>query len=65
MKIVTTKQLVSKEMWDLVIVLVGYGSNNNKLRVYENVDWTACSSGHKFLSQIALFATKQFSEPER
>ena len=52
-------------MWDLVIVLVGYGSNNNKLRVYENVDWTACSSGHKFLSQIALFAIKQFSEPER
>ena len=65
MKIVTTKQLVSREMWELVIVLVGYGSNNNKLIVYDKVDWTACYSGHKFLSQRALFAIKQFSEPDR
>ena len=38
MKIVTIKELVSTGMCDLVILLVGYGNNSNKLRVYENVD---------------------------
>ena len=38
MKIVTIKQLDSRGIWDLVIVLVGYGSNNNRLRVCEKVD---------------------------
>ena len=51
-------------MWDLVIVLVVYGSINNRLRVYENVDWTVCYSDHKFLPHSVLFAIKQFSEHE-
>ena len=65
MKIVTSKQLVSREMWDLVIVLVGYGSNKNRLRLYENVDWTVCHSDPEFLPQRVLIAIKQFSEAER
>ena len=32
------KQLVSKGMWVLVLVLVGHGSNENRLRVWEKVD---------------------------
>ena len=52
-------------MWDLVIVLVGYGSNKNRLRLYENVDWTVCHSDPEFLPQRVLIAIKQFSEAER
>ena len=48
-----------------MIVVVVYGSNNNRLRVYEKVDWTVCHSDHKFLPQRVLFAITQFSEPER
>ena len=58
MKTVAIKQLVSRGMWDLVIVLVGYGSNNNRLRVYGNGDETVCHSDHKFLPQRVLFAIK-------
>ena len=60
MKIVTIKQLDSRGIWDLVIVLVGYGSNNNRLRVCEKVDWTPCHSDHQFLPQRVLFAIKIF-----
>ena len=33
------KQLVCKGMWVLVMVLIGYGINDSKLRVWEKVDW--------------------------
>ena len=59
-KVVTTKQLVSRRMWDLVIILAGYGSNNIRLRVYENVDWTVFHSDDNFFLQKVLFAIKQF-----
>ena len=34
----SSKQLVPRRMWVLVMVLVGYGSNDNSLRVKEKVD---------------------------
>ena len=46
-----------------MIILVGYGSNKNKSRVYEKVDWTVCHSDQKFLPQRLILAIKQFSEP--
>ena len=36
---IKVKQLASKGMWVLVVVLAGYGSNDNRLRVWEKVDW--------------------------
>ena len=56
MKTVAINQLVSRGMWNLLLVLVGYGSSNNRLRVYVNVDATVCHSDHKFLPQRVLFA---------
>ena len=41
MKIVVVRQLISRGLWGLVMVLVGYGSNNNRLRVCERVEWFA------------------------
>ena len=38
MKIAIIKQLVSQRTWGLVIVLVGYGINNNRSRVYEKIE---------------------------
>ena len=59
MKIVTIKQLVSRGIWDLVIVLAGYGSNNNKSRVYENVDrlpfWSQISSSESTICNETIF----------
>ena len=62
MKIVTMKQMVSRRMRGLVIVLVGYGSNNNRLKIYEKVYWMVCHSDFKHLPQGALLAIHQFSE---
>ena len=45
-------------------VLVGYGSNNNRLRVYEKVDWQVCHSDLNRLPQRVLLAMHQFFEPE-
>ena len=36
-KIITVKQLVSRSIWILAMVLVSYGTNVNKLRVWERV----------------------------
>ena len=44
----------------LVIVLVGYGSNNNRLRVYERVDWLFFHSDLKHLPQRVLLAIHHF-----
>ena len=43
MKIVTIKLLISSGMWGLAIVLVVYGSGNNRLRVHERewIGWFA------------------------
>ena len=45
-------------------VFVGYGSNNNRLRVYEKVDWLVYHSDLKHLPQRVLLAIHQFFEPE-
>ena len=63
MKSVTIKQMVSRGMWGLVIVLVGYGSNSNRLKIYEKVYWMVSHSDFKHLLQGALLAIHQFSEP--
>ena len=31
--------MASRGMWVLLMVLVGYGSNGNRLRAWENMDW--------------------------
>ena len=64
MKIAIIKQLVSRGTGGLVIILVGYGSNNNRLRVYEKVHWLLCHSDLKHLPQRVLLAMHQFFEPE-
>ena len=47
-----------------MIVLVGYGSNNNRLRIYENVDWMLCHSDLKHLPERVLLAIHQSFESE-
>ena len=59
----SVKQLVSRGIWVLVRVLVGYGSNNNSLRVWEKFDWMVCHSDCKHLHQGLLPAIHQSSEP--
>ena len=46
-------------------VLVGYGSNDNRLRAWVKVGWMVCHSDRKHLHQRLLPAIHQFSEPER
>ena len=41
-------------MWVLVMVLVGYGSNDNRLRLWEKVDWMFYHSHCKHLHQRLL-----------
>ena len=47
-------------MWILRMVLVGYGSNDERLRKWERVDWTVYQSDFKLLHQGLLL--HQFSE---
>ena len=42
--------------------LVGYGGSNNRLRVYEKVDWMVCHSDFKHLPKGALLSIHQFFE---
>ena len=60
----SSKQLVSRGNVNFVKVLVGYGSNDNRLRVSEMVHWIVCHSDCTHLLQRLLPATHQFSEPE-
>lgn len=60
-KIVAVRQLVSRGICDLVIVLVGYGSNN-RLGVWERVKWIVCH--HIFIRGYHLHYPQYF-EPER
>ena len=59
MKIVIIKQLVSRGVWDLAIVLAGYGSNDNKSTVYENVGrlpfWSQISSSESTICNKTIF----------
>ena len=61
MEIVGVRQLVFRGMWFLVIVSVGYGSNN-RLSGWERVVWMICHSNHKYLQQRLLPTIHQFSE---
>ena len=47
----------------LLMESVGYGINDNKLRVSEKVDWVAFHSNRKHLRQRVLPAIHQFFEP--
>ena len=47
------------------MILVGYGSNGNRLRVSEKVDWIVYHSVSKHLYQRLLSAIHQLSEPEQ
>ena len=38
------KQLVSRGIWVLVVVLVEYGSSENRLMIWEKVDWMVCNT---------------------
>ena len=57
-------QLISRGM-GVPVVLVDYGSDGNRLRVSENVDWMVYHSYCKHFHQRLLPAIYQFSEPER
>lgn len=63
-KIVAAIQVVSRDMWGLVMVSVGHGNNDSRLRVGERVEWMYCHSIHKHLHQL-LPTIHQFSESER
>ena len=48
------------------MVLVGYQSSDNKVKVWEKVDWMICYFDCKHFSQrLLLPAIHQFSEPEQ
>ena len=55
-------------IWVLLMVLVGYGSNDNRLRVWEKVDWIICHSDCKHLYQRSSSSSSpaiyQLYEPE-
>ena len=53
-------QMVSRGMWVVVMVLVGYWSNDNRLRVWEKTDWIICHSDCKHLLQRLLSVVHQF-----
>ena len=49
-----------------VMVLVGYRNNDNKLKVWENVDWMVCHSDRKHVHQrLLLPAVHQVSVSEQ
>ena len=59
MKIVAVRQVVS--IGFIIMVLVGYGSNDNRLRIWERVEWMVCHSDRKHLYQRPLPAIHQLS----
>ena len=48
-----------------MIVIIGYGSNDNRLMVWGKVDWMVLHSDCKHLYQRLLHAVHQFSEPKK
>ena len=57
--------MVSRGMWVLAMILLGYGSTYIGLRVWEKVDRIFCDSNWKYLHQRLLPAIHQFYEPEQ
>ena len=61
-------KLDSEGMWVLLMVLVGYGSNENRFRAWKKVNWITCYSDCKHLHQrsssSSLSVIYQFYEPE-
>ena len=51
-------------MWVLVMVLIGYGSNENRLRVWDKVDWVVSHLNFKNLYQRLLPTMHQRFKPE-
>ena len=49
----------------LVMVLLGCGSDENKLRLWKKVNWMVFHSVCKYLHQRLLPAMHQFSDPEQ
>ena len=47
-----------------VMVLLGYASIDNRLRVWEKVEWMVCHSDYKPLHQRVLPAIHQFSKSD-
>ena len=46
------------------MVLVGHGRNDNRVRVWEKVDWMGLHSDCVHLHERLLPAIQQFSEPK-
>ena len=57
------KQLAYRRMLVLVIVLEGFGSNDNRLMVWEKMDWMVFYSDCKHPYQRQLSAIHQVFEP--
>ena len=47
------------------MVLVGYGDNDNRLKIWGKRDWMVCHSDQKHPHQRLPTAIKELSEPER
>lgn len=60
MKIVAVRKEFSKVICGFIMVLVWlvYGSNDNRLRLCERVEWMVCYSGRKYVHQILLTCDK-------
>ena len=47
-----------------MIILIGYGSNNNRLRIYEKMDWMVSHSDLMHLPQRILLSIHKSFELE-
>ena len=56
MKIFFVRQLVSRGMGGLVMVLVDYGSNDNKIQMEESAAWMVCHFDREDLHLRRLLA---------
>ena len=61
MKMFAVGQFFSRDVCGLLMVLVGYGSDDNRFRVSERVVWMVCHSDYKHIHQLVyhFFATEQ------
>lgn len=63
MKTIAVRRLTSRDVRGLVVVSLGHGSNDGKLR--RVIDWIICHSDHKHFHLRLLTAIHQISESER
>ena len=42
------------------VMIIGYGSNDNRVRIWERVEWMICHSDYKYLHQRLLPAIINF-----